>query len=45
MAKTLAGTTKEILGTCNSIGCKVNGSTPTDIQAEIDDGSITIPEN
>merc|ERR1719460_1956629 len=25
MAKTLAGTVKEILGTCNSIGCTVSG--------------------
>jgi large subunit ribosomal protein L12e len=44
MAKTLAGTVKEILGTCNSIGCTVNGESPRDIQSGIDDGEIEIPE-
>jgi large subunit ribosomal protein L12e len=45
MAKKLAGTVKEILGTCNSIGCTVNGESPRDIQAGIDDGEIEIPED
>ena len=44
-AKLLAGTVKEILGTCNSIGCTVNGESPRDIQQGIDDGEIEIPEN
>ena len=44
MARKLAGTVKEILGTCNSIGCSVNGESPRDIQAGIDDGEIEIPE-
>ena len=44
MAKKLAGTVKEILGTCNSIGCTVNGESPRDIQAGIDDGEVEIPE-
>mmetsp|Transcript_7468 Transcript_7468/g.8597 ORF Transcript_7468/g.8597 Transcript_7468/m.8597 type:complete len:165 (+) Transcript_7468:92-586(+) len=43
-AKELAGTVKEILGTCNSIGCTVNGESPRDVQAGIDDGEIEIPE-
>jgi large subunit ribosomal protein L12e len=43
MARTLTGTVKEILGTANSIGCKVNGRTPREIQAAIDDGEIEIP--
>merc|ERR1711976_1151676 len=43
MAKKLAGTVKEILGTCNSIGCSVNGESPSDIQSGIDDGQIEIP--
>merc|ERR1711976_251822 len=38
MARKLAGTVKEILGTCNSIGCSVNGESPRDIQQGIDDG-------
>merc|ERR1711915_88024 len=43
-ARKLAGTVKEILGTANSIGCTVNGESPRDIQAGIDDGEIEIPE-
>ncbi|KAL7492074.1 hypothetical protein ACHAWT_001299 [Skeletonema menzelii] len=44
MSKKLAGTVKQILGTCNSIGCTVNGESPRDIQAGIDDEEIEIPE-
>lgn len=44
MARKLAGTVKEILGTCNSVGCTVNGESPRDIQSSIDDGEIEIPE-
>merc|ERR1712045_740184 len=40
MAHKFSGTVKEILGTCNSIGCTVEGETPTDIQEAIDDGSV-----
>lgn len=43
-ARKLAGTVKEILGTCNSIGCTVNGESPRDIQQGISDGEIEIPE-
>lgn len=32
MARTLSGTVKEMLGTCNSVGCTVNGQSPRDIQ-------------
>jgi large subunit ribosomal protein L12e len=45
MARTLAGTVKEILGTANSIGCTVNGESPRDIQKSIDDGEVEIPDN
>jgi large subunit ribosomal protein L12e len=44
MARTLAGTVKEMLGTCNSIGCTVNGESPRDIQQGITDGEIEIPD-
>merc|ERR1719446_484482 len=44
MAKKLAGTVKEILGTCNSIGCTVNGESPRDLQQMTDDGEVEIPE-
>jgi large subunit ribosomal protein L12e len=43
MARTLTGTVKEILGTCNSIGCSVNGENPRDMQASVDEGDIEIP--
>ena len=44
MAKKLKGTVKEVLGTAFSIGCTVNGKSPVDLQKEIDDGSLTIPD-
>ena len=44
MAKELRGTVKEVLGSCFSIGCSVNGKSPGDIQKEIDEGTLTIPQ-
>eukprot|EP00741_Cyanophora_paradoxa_P008559 tig00001339_g8284.t1 len=44
MAKAMAGTVLEILGTCNSVGCTVDGEAPTSIQAKIKAGEISIPE-
>nr|ABK21890.1 unknown [Picea sitchensis] len=44
MAKELAGTVKEILGTCLSVGCTVDGKDPKDVQTEIDEGEVEIPE-
>lgn len=44
MAKKLRGTVKEVLGTAFSIGCTVNGQNPSEIQKQIDAGTITIPE-
>ncbi|KAG6504815.1 hypothetical protein ZIOFF_037163 [Zingiber officinale] len=38
MAKDLSGTVKEILGTCVSVGCTVDGKDPKDLQQEISDG-------
>ncbi|CAM9293966.1 unnamed protein product, partial [Chrysoparadoxa australica] len=43
MARELAGTVKEILGTCFSVGCTVNGSAPKDVQEQIAAGEIEIP--
>jgi large subunit ribosomal protein L12e len=45
LAKELAGTVKEILGTCNSVGCSVEGSSPQDIIAKINSQEISIPAN
>ncbi|KAA6388379.1 MAG: putative 60S ribosomal protein L12 [Streblomastix strix] len=44
LARTLKGTVKEVLGTCVSIGCAVNGLAPKDLFTKIDDGSLAIPD-
>ena len=43
MARTLSGTVLEILGTCFSIGCTVDGKPPKELQGEIQDGDVEIP--
>ncbi|KAL0417724.1 UNVERIFIED_CONTAM: 60S ribosomal protein L12-3 [Sesamum radiatum] len=45
MAKDLAGTVKEILGTCVSVGCTVDGKDPKDLQQEITDGDVEVPQD
>ncbi|KAI9343454.1 60S ribosomal protein L12A [Zopfochytrium polystomum] len=45
MAKELRGTVREILGTCFSVGCTVDGSSPQDISEKVASGEIEIPEN
>ncbi|KMT02064.1 hypothetical protein BVRB_9g207930 [Beta vulgaris subsp. vulgaris] len=45
MAKELKGTVKEILGTCVSVGCTVDGKDPKDLQQEVEDGEVEIPDN
>ena len=42
--RTLASTVKEILGTCQSVGCTVEKQAPHDVIEGIDEGSIEIPE-
>ncbi|KAJ6296450.1 hypothetical protein OIU78_024326 [Salix suchowensis] len=44
IAKDLSGTVKEILGTCVSVGCTVDGKDPKDLQQEITDGDVEISE-
>ncbi|CAH1757126.1 12828_t:CDS:2 [Entrophospora sp. SA101] len=43
-AKNLKGTVKEVLGTCFSVGCTVDGQGPRDLCASIDSGEVEIPE-
>lgn len=45
MAKDLTGTVKEILGTCVSVGCTVDGKNPKDLQQEIADGDVEVPQD
>ena len=42
MARTLEGTIKEILGTAQSTGCKVNGQHPTVVIEAIEDGTFIL---
>jgi large subunit ribosomal protein L12e len=42
MAKTFTGTVKEILGTCLSVGCHVNGADPREIQQQITEGKFEL---
>ena len=44
LAKKLDGTVREILGTCQSVGCTVEGSHPHDIYNQVVSGEIEIPE-
>ena len=44
LARNLGCTCKEILGTCLSVGCTVNGSSPRDIMQQITEGTIEIPD-
>lgn len=43
--KNLASVTKEILGTAQSVGCRVNYKNPHDIIEAINAGEVEIPEN
>jgi large subunit ribosomal protein L12e len=38
MAKSFAGTVKQVLGTCLSIGCTVDKQSPKDLIAKITNG-------
>merc|ERR1712086_1208194 len=44
MARNMAGTVKEILGTAQSVGCTVEGEHPHDIMDEIDSGERTVED-
>uniref|UniRef100_A0A8W8NA15 Large ribosomal subunit protein uL11 n=2 Tax=Magallana gigas TaxID=29159 RepID=A0A8W8NA15_MAGGI len=44
MAKNLAGTCKEILGTAQSVGCSVERCPPHDIIDKINSGEVEVPD-
>lgn len=44
MARELKGSVKEILGTCVSVGCTVDGKPPQEVSNAITAGEIEIPE-
>ena len=44
LSYTLKAAVKEVLGTCVSMGVTIEGKNPKDVQREIDEGLIEIPE-
>ncbi|RLI78087.1 50S ribosomal protein L11 [Archaeoglobales archaeon] len=44
LSMSLKAAVKEVLGTCVSMGVTVEGKKPKDVQKEIDDGTIDVPE-
>ncbi|EPR79546.1 60S ribosomal protein L12 [Spraguea lophii 42_110] len=42
-SKTLTGTVKQVLGTCLSVGCTVEGKNPKTVIREINEGMVTLP--
>jgi len=44
LAKNLAGGAKEILGTCQSVGCTVDGKPAHDVIDAINSGEIEVPD-
>lgn len=45
MARQLAGTVKEVLGTAQSVGCTVDMKLPHDLIDEINDGSLEVADD
>lgn len=44
MSRKLEGTVKEILGTCQSVGCTVEGKPPHEVIEQIDKGEVEVPD-
>jgi large subunit ribosomal protein L12e len=45
MSRKMEGTVKEILGTCQSVGCTVEGKPPHDVIDQINSGELEVPED
>lgn len=43
LARELKGTVLEVLGTCSSMGCSIEGKAAHDISSEIKSGELKIP--
>jgi large subunit ribosomal protein L12e len=43
LARDLSGTVREVLGTCNSMGCSVEGIPAKAMNAKIVSGEVSIP--
>lgn len=44
MARELSGTVKEVLGTCQSVGCTIDNKNAHDLIDEIKAGTLTVEE-
>jgi len=44
MAREFSGTVREILGTCRSVGCTVDGKAPGDLTEQIKKGEFVCPD-
>ena len=44
MSINLRGTVLQVLGTCVSVGCTVDGESPRSIQAKVKEGKLKVPE-
>merc|ERR1712071_192020 len=45
LAREFKGTVKEVLGTCNAVGCTVDGMKPIALQEAIDNDEFECPES
>ncbi|PSN39892.1 60S ribosomal protein L12 [Blattella germanica] len=45
MSRKMEGTVKEILGTCQSVGCTIEGKHPHDVIDQINNGELEVPED
>jgi large subunit ribosomal protein L12e len=43
LARELAGTVREVLGTCSSMGCTVGGMNPRELSQKIKAGEVAVP--
>jgi large subunit ribosomal protein L12e len=43
LAKDFSGTVREVLGTCSSMGCSIDGMNPHELSQKIIDGEVECP--
>lgn len=44
MARELTGTVREILGTCQSVGCTIDGDAAQEMLRKVADGEVVVPD-
>lgn len=43
LSKTFKGTVRQVIGTCTSIGCTIDGMTPKEVIEKLNSGEMTVP--